>query len=165
MFGKRFSFDQAAYGVQLEECQQPGVSPALRAVGFSCLVSAILSWFDEQPLLRSVKVLSAAVPDLNREQDFDLCILHSFTLSSEGGVLPFKSPEEVTTFMLETAPYKVMGAGLIEFTRDTPAVSEYCGLTDDDSEGFHRVVADLCRQCDYAFGKVYVRHNVDGRTA
>ena len=154
MFNHRFFSHQAVFDVQVERAQAP-LETSPRFVSFGLFVHDFLGWFEEQPLLQSVKLACVAMPEVE-QSPVGVRIRHHFVLSSIGGSVP--STED---YALVHLPWNLMGNGVFEIARTDKQVQAYLKMSDDsDSLSYQSLVYDLALRVNASFEDIHVVHDV-----
>lgn len=119
----------------------------------------LLGWFEEQPLLGSIKLTCVALPEIEKSP-MSVRIRHHFTLTSDGGTLP-----DAEEYALENLPWSMMGAGVFQLSRDDEIVQKFLAMPADEAIKYQALLYELAMRIDIAFENVDVNHDLGLRTA
>lgn len=128
-------------------------SPLLRHLKFSMFAHQVLTWFESEPFLESVKLTTGVFLETS-EAPLSVCIRHHFTLSTTGapGLV-----EDANAYALDKLPYSELGSGMVEVWNSDTEVREHLALVADARGYFDlqpdylAVVSKLARRIDAGF--------------
>lgn len=158
MFNQKFFLADVGYD-SLRESET--TNPLQRFQKFWGAIHALLSQFEADPTLASVKISAVALVDFEKIP-FSVWIRHhvkTLTVSTAGHS---KSMDD----FVDLLPYQEMGNGVYELRKESPEVQEFLALlanplcgTDLELE-YRAVVAKISFRMDQAFEHCSIQHSV-----
>jgi len=148
------------YDALVEAVSEEGVSGLFRSQGFMRMAAELFALFESYPALESIKVTAVVMPEINKETNLDVRLRHHFKIVTVGADLGFLSEDAVDTFVLEKLPYKTMGAGCYELTRQHSWVKQFLGLDSADEITYQILINQLAEAIDMSFGTIRVHHDL-----
>lgn len=143
----------------LRELAQESANPLLRQGGLLLLAAEMLSWFEARPELELLKLTTVVLPRVDRAEGVSVSLRHHAQLTAIGAEVP--GTDEA--YLVSHLPWRLLGEGVLEVSRDTPEVREYIELaryitpwqeTEEQEALADALVHALARRMDRAIGAV-----------
>jgi hypothetical protein len=134
---------------------------AVRILAFYALAASILDMFEGYPELCQVDVTNKVRAVTAPTPDARITIEHETrVLAPEAGLNATTKPELHDDYVQRFVPFRLMGNGAFEITRDDPRVQRFLELDPTQSNAWTGIVAELAGEMNHKFGIVTPRHSL-----
>jgi hypothetical protein len=159
MFPGKFFQAEPIFAAMLEPSV---INETPRAHKFSLVVHRMLTWFQMNPSLESIKLVSVALTD-HQKVPFSVRIKHHFKMTTLG--VP-NLVKDVDSFAIDNLPYQELGNGAFELTKSSTVVQEFLRLVENSSDAnaleveYRALVAKIGMHMDSNFEPCSIVHDV-----
>jgi hypothetical protein len=156
-------FSELANTFELTKNRIEGMSPAdvaaVRVMAFYGLAASILDLFESFPELQRVTLTQELSVEMAGSLHTSIVQTHNVRISAPEAGLDFEqSPSDHEEFVGRYVPYRLMGNGAFELTRNDTRVARFLALHETQHGLWTGLVAEIASQLDHKFGMVRTRH-------
>lgn len=143
------------------ENMSPADATSVRVLAFYALVANFLDMFESYPDLQRISLEHSVSVDVSSSTHLSIAQSHQVRVSAPQVGLGFEvAPEEHEAYVVHYVPYRIMGPGSFELTRDDPRVVRFLALNETQHGLWTGLVAEIASQMDLQFGNVRTRHSL-----